>query len=189
MLATSVYLGEAFPDNFCDDVMELASSLPEEDGGVGNIGGGGGVDKTIRRSKIKWIYPGEHSAFLFGSVDRLFKDMNREVFGLDIDFVPSIQFTEYDASDEGEYTWHADTHWVSNMMYHRKLSMSVQLSPSTAYEGGDLQLEEDAALPADLIRSRGTVIMFPSFIKHRVTPVTQGTRYSLVAWMEGPKFR
>ena len=188
MFATSVYLGGAFPDSFCDDVMELASSLPEEDGGVGNPDGGV-VNKSVRRSKIKWINPGENSAFLFGSVDRLFKDVNREVFGLDIDFVPSIQFTEYDASDEGEYDWHVDTHWISNMMYHRKLSMSIQLSPSTAYEGGDLQLEEDAALPADLIRSRGTAIMFPSFVKHRVTPVTQGKRYSLVAWMEGPKFR
>jgi len=188
MLTLSVYLNGVFDDAFCDDVMKLASNLPDQVGKVGELGTNN-ENKNIRRSKIKWINPSENSGFIYGSVERLFRDVNRDVFGLDIDYVPSIQFTEYDASDEGTYDWHIDTNWTQDMMYHRKISMSVQLSPSTAYEGGDLQLEDGATLPADLIRPRGTVIMFPSFVRHRVTPVTQGTRYSLVAWIEGPKFR
>jgi len=188
MLALSVYVNGVFSDPFCDDVMKLAANLPEESGEVGD-GVDGKVNKSIRRSKIKWISPNEDSGFIFASIERLFRDVNRDAFGLDIDTVPAIQFTEYDAADEGMYDWHVDTSWTQQVMYHRKLSMTVQLSPSSSYEGGDLQFENGAVLPVDLIRPRGTAIVFPSFVRHRVTPVTQGKRYSLVAWMEGPKFR
>ena len=39
------------------------------------------------------------------------------------------------------------------------------------------------------IRPQGSVIVFPSFVWHRVTPVTKGTRYSLVLWTCGQPFR
>ena len=38
-------------------------------------------------------------------------------------------------------------------------------------------------------KARGTLVAFPSYVMHRVTPVTSGTRKSLVAWVAGPKFR
>ena len=66
--------------------------------------------------------------------------------------------------------------------------MSIQLSDSDDYEGGDLELmfrEE----PVKLDRTRGTLVAFPSFMLHRVTPVTRGTRWSLVAWITGPRWR
>ena len=80
----------------------------------------------------------------------------------------------------------------------RKLSVSVQLSHGTDYEGGDMEFTD---LPSDQshkelniwtnpeFRKKGTVIVFPSFIRHRVTPVTKGTRYSAVAWINGPPLR
>ena len=64
--------------------------------------------------------------------------MNRDCFGFDIDFIPEIQFTEYDASYEGKFDWHIDNVTSGEAVYSRKLSMTIQLSPSTSYEGGNL---------------------------------------------------
>ena len=81
---------------------------------------------------------------------------------------------------------------------HRKLSMSVQLSKPEDYEGGDLKFnlrglnssnEDTIMSPPPEFKQQGSVIVFPSFHRHRVTPVTSGIRHSLVTWVEGPHWR
>ncbi|WP_200214989.1 2OG-Fe(II) oxygenase [Micromonospora coerulea] len=70
----------------------------------------------------------------------------------------------------------------------RKLAMSVQLSDPGRYEGGDLQLR----LGGHWItapRERGTIVAFPAWIVHRVTPVTRGTRWSLIVTGAGEPIR
>ena len=181
-----IFAPSAFPDAFCDDVIRLASHLPEIDAMTGD--GEGAVNKSIRRSKARWIMPNADSQFIFSALDQTFRDINRDCFGFDIDFIPEIQFTEYDASYEGKFDWHIDN-VTSGKCYTRKLSMTVQLSPSTSYEGGNLLFRGNAQIPVEEIRPRGTVVVFPSFLEHCVTPVTQGRRLSLVAWIEGPNFR
>ncbi len=70
----------------------------------------------------------------------------------------------------------------------RKLSLSLQLSDPARYQGCDLELSYgDGVQQAP--RSRGTVIAFPSYVLHRVTPIASGTRKSLVIWASGPDFR
>jgi PKHD-type hydroxylase len=74
---------------------------------------------------------------------------------------------------------------------YRKLSVTVQLSAPGDYEGGDFHLRDlynkkDITLKGT--RDRGTIIVFPSILLHRVTPVTEGHRYSLVQWYDGPDF-
>ena len=77
----------------------------------------------------------------------------------------------------------------------RKLSMVIQLTDPTEYEGGSLELDtkqiggKDKQPNADNLKQLGTTIIFPSFLRHRVTPVTEGKRYSLVCWYEGSPFR
>ena len=67
----------------------------------------------------------------------------------------------------------------------RKLTMVIQLSDPSEYEGGQLELFEDIQIP----KQKGLVAMFPSFGNyHRVTPVLSGTRKVLVAWIWGPPF-
>ena len=63
-----------------------------------------------------------------------------------------------------------------------------QLSDPNDYVGGDLELTETAPLDPD-VKTQGTFIYFPSFFRHRAHPVTRGTRYSIAAWFEGPKWR
>ncbi|HEY1877424.1 MAG TPA: hypothetical protein VGG66_08130 [Rhizomicrobium sp.] len=70
----------------------------------------------------------------------------------------------------------------------RKLSMPVQVSDPSSYDGCDLQFH--AANHIDTApRMRGAVIAFPSYVLHRVTPITRGIRKSMVVWTTGPKFR
>ena len=68
----------------------------------------------------------------------------------------------------------------------RKLSVSVQLSDPNHYKGGNLEFADFIGTPEQkYLRPKGTVIVFPSFIPHQITPVTEGVRHSLVGWYEG----
>ena len=74
----------------------------------------------------------------------------------------------------------------------RKLTLFIiQLSDSDDYEGGDFEFGLTDKEGTDLIKgkSKGCLLVFPSFLSHRVTPITKGTRYSIITWMEGDTFR
>jgi len=87
--------------------------------------------------------------------------------------------------------------WVTQaQMAHkiRKLSVTVNLTTPGNYEGGNLKFDLGPHAPKRYhvckeIRPRGTIIVFPSHLYHQVTPVTKGTRYSLVMWNLGHPFR
>ena len=101
--------------------------------------------------------------------------------------------------DAQHYTWHQDS-W--NKPYDRpknfehglirKLSVTLSLADGNSYEGGDLEFDmrnngdstSNIQRP-EIVRNKGTIVVFPSFVWHRVTPVTKGTRYSLVVWNLG----
>ena len=102
-----------------------------------------------------------------------------------------MQLAEYSDRDRGEYRDHHDVFWINgDPHFHRKLSCVIQLTPPDQYEGGDLQLLDVGQFPlASDIRQQGSVLFFPSFFLHRATPVTRGTRHSIAAWFEGPKWR
>jgi len=129
--------------------------------------------------KYKWIY------------DRLIKYIsiaNKSYkFHLSI-LHDDIQFAVYRSEKNGNYSWHDDM--IKNEEFNtiRKLSLSVQLSNEYDYEGGDLEI---VSAPNNFIAPKkiGTIIVFPSFLIHRVTPVTKGNRISLVLWMDGPPFK
>jgi PKHD-type hydroxylase len=138
---------------------------------------------NIRKSTIAWIDVREDSQWLYEKVWKTFQAVNRwfqfDLFGL----VDEIQFARYGPGDS--FGWHLDT--GGGQTSTRKLSMSVQLCDGDEYVGGDLEL---CACPQlDPRRRRGTIIVFPSFLAHQVTPVTRGKRCSLVAWAHGPPFK
>ncbi len=94
------------------------------------------------------------------------------------------QFMVYHATEGGHFNWHFDT----GPQPPRKLSVTVQLSDPSQYEGGRLEFST-GSMVVDSPTERGAVICFPSYMMHRVTPVTSGTRKSIVAWVTGPAFR
>jgi PKHD-type hydroxylase len=147
-----------------------------------------GKNKEIRTSDVYFIEPTPENDWIYKRIMGIIHKLNYEkyCFFIDQEHLQLLQFTRY---KEGEYyKWHTDT-GSSPDTCCRKLSVSVQLSPETAYEGGDLQfglLDEEAGTVS---KQQGSLIIFPSIIRHRVTPVTRGVRYSLVGWAVGPPFK
>lgn len=146
----------------------------------------GGSNLTVRRSQVFMIENTAKYQWLFHRFWSAAQDANRHHFCVDITGIEgNIQLARYDSSDQGCYNWHTD---FASVAPNRKISISVQLSHPDDYEGGDLELFYDDP-PVRLDRTRGALIAYPSFSVHRVTPVTRGTRWSLVAWITGPRWR
>lgn len=175
----------------CNRIIESCKKLPPVEGHIGH-GGKANLDSSWRRSTIRWV-PKLNPDFdvLFKSIKFLFEEANSNAFGFHLSEFREVQFTEYHETVKGNYAWHKDLAWTKPTPNHRKLSMVAQLSKPTDYEGGKLELDvtECQEVPGPEMYEQGSIIVFPSFLSHQVTPVTKGTRYSLVSWHEGPKFR
>jgi PKHD-type hydroxylase len=161
-------------------IAEHAASVAEAKLGPGNS------NAQIRRSQVLMLGPEPRYQWLYQRIWVAAQDCNRLFFCVEIaDVEPNIQLGRYDSSDLGFYNWHTDFAGIRPL---RKLSISIQLSAPEDYEGGDLELLYGHQ-PEPMARARGAFIVFPSFMLHRVTPVTRGTRWSLVAWILGTRWR
>jgi len=110
---------------------------------------------------------------------------NKDFFNFELSsLTENLQYTEYDESVQGHYDWHFDI-GEGPLNCNRKLSISIQLSDPADYEGGQLEF----AMGKVAEKEQGTMVIFPSYLQHRVTPVTKGTRRSLVTWITGQPFR
>lgn len=163
----------------CNTIITACQSFPAQNAGI--FEGSTPVD-SVRRSTVRWVNDRSIDELLM----RYAMSANREVFGFDIVHPFEVQFTEYHGDHEGFYDWHHDIHWESDRMYDRKLSVVIQLSDPTSYEGGDFQFR---SVESPNFRPQGSILVFPSYLEHKVTPVTSGVRYSLVTWVEGPRWK
>jgi len=146
----------------------------------------GNTNSRIRRSQVVMLGMEEQYAWLYERLWSAAQECNRLFFCVDIAGVePNVQLARYDSASSGFYDWHTDFAGIRPL---RKISISIQLSRAEDYDGGDLELMYGIQ-PQQLDRTRGTLIAFPSFMLHRVTPVTRGTRWSLVAWILGTRWR
>jgi PKHD-type hydroxylase len=103
-----------------------------------------------------------------------------------------LQYTVYETNDH--YDWHIDSHskpYPNGCI--RKISFTLCLNED--YEGGEFEISKPNPKPEKHINTKftdkftlGTVISFPSFVWHKVNPVTSGTRKVLVGWSVGPQF-
>lgn len=125
-------------------------------------------------------------------------------WGFDILAADQAEFLEYGELGD-KYDWHTDTpmivEWNGENEFTRaptvtrKITLIWQLSDPDDYEGGDLQItnqfDESNILEqhAEALRTKGTIIAFPSFMLHRITPITRGVRRSMVSWVAGPQWR
>ena len=185
------YFKSYLPAEYCNRMIEVALSRPAEDAKIGT-NEGVQTDNSFRRSNIRFFNRGD--AELDYVVDELWKlalRANQDWFDVHISKLDYFQIAEYDSAYAGEYKTHHDIFYMNgDPYYHRKLSCVIQLSDPNTYEGGDLTFEHVAAYPnAEEMRQQGTVIFFPSFVRHAAQPVTAGKRYSLAAWFDGPKWR
>jgi len=146
---------------------------------------GGKHSPEIRDSFVQFLFPNATTQWIFEKLSGVINEMNARYWGFDLSgFEQGLQFTRYEAPGQ-HYEWHCDSGMMTG---RRKLSLTVQLSDPDDYEGGDLELCWGPK-PMQAKRDLSMMTVFPSWTLHRVTPVTKGTRYSLVAWVSGPPFK
>lgn len=141
------------------------------------------ASREYRVSDICWIEPADDSQWLYHQLGMLFSYVN-EAYGFElVGLGESLQYTCY--GPEQFFSWHIDNGLGGASL--RKLSLTIQLSQPSDYEGGNLEFHGTPEIPG--ARGRGTAICFPSYLAHRVSPVKRGLRRSLVAWAYGPVYR
>jgi PKHD-type hydroxylase len=186
------YFKSQLSNQYCDKILEIIKARPYSDATIGLGAGQIGSDNSFRRSKIRFSQKTDQELnFVFKDLWELAIWANNDWFNFHISKLDYIQVAEYDESYSGEYKKHVDVFWLNNdPTYHRKLSCIIQLTDPNEYEGCDLEFYDLVHYPnKQELRQRGTVIFFPSTIPHAATPITKGTRYSIAAWFDGPKWR
>ena len=199
------YFQSVIPPKICDDIIEYGKSQQEQ------IALTGGYDpekvseddiKDVskkRKSNIVWM----NDRWIYNEIHPYIHTANKNAgWNFQWDFSESCQFTKYKLNQF--YDWHCDS-W--SKPYNRpeepdrhgkirKLSVTVSLSDENDYEGGDFEFDfrnddkgSNQPRLCKEIRPKGSVVVFPSFVWHRVKPVTSGTRYSLVIWNVGWPFK
>jgi len=177
---------EGFTKEELDRIYQSVAQLPFE---VASTQGGMSND---RKSKIKWIPQKGEWMWIYEKLMDLARIANDEMWRFDLLTAPEvIQYTEYYGTDEGKYDWHQDV--GSHDLSIRKVSLTVQLSDSNDYTGGDLCFwKGGSSLDKNVLvapRAAGNVVIFPSYMVHSVRPVTSGTRRSFVLWLGGGHYK
>lgn len=174
---------EIFSKSECEQIIEICSKFEMESGGVM---AGDTVDESVRNSRIAFVPPVPEMHFVYERLTAGVFMLNDRNWNFDLfSFNEHLQFTEYTAPS-GKYNSHVDT-WHGGAI--RKLSIILQLTDETEYSGGDVEAIFSIERPMPLPRKQGTLIAFPSYVLHRVTPVTTGKRNSLVGWITGNPFK
>ncbi len=203
------YHVNAIPHSLCDDIIKEGKRIGVTSGLIGGVVD----DKTLKRTKDdKELHKKRKSLVSFFSEPWVYKELhpfihaanNDAGWRFQWDHSEAVQYTEYNVGEY--YGWHADS-WEEpykdnkTPAYNgriRKLSMTLSLTNPEEYDGGNLEFDfrNDTDYENDKtskrlcteIRPKGSMIVFPSFVWHRVTPVTRGLRQSLVMWSLGKPF-
>ena len=179
------YFNNGFSQEELDKISTLVEQVPFHDASTAM----GEIDD--RKSKIKWIPQTEEWQWLYQKLMDYAKIANDEMWNFDIYSAPeNIQYTEYHGDVQGEYAWHQDI--GPDELSTRKISITVQLSDDSEYEGGDLLFwlgGVDFSNCLEAPRGKGTVVVFPSYLYHAVKPVTKGVRKSFVIWLGGGHYK
>jgi len=204
------YFQSALTPRFCDELIKYGISQQEQlaltGGQTNKINEGKPLSdedlkdlKKKRDSNIVWL----SDRWIYKEIQPFIHQANRLAgWNFDWDFSESCQFTKYKLNQF--YDWHCDS-WEAPYANPdnkdtngkiRKLSVTCSLSNPEDYEGGELEFDfrnmdpdKQSVRKCAEIKPRGSIVVFPSHVWHRVKPVTKGTRYSLVIWNLGYPFR
>ena len=156
--------------------------------------------RKIRHSDVVWL----DDQWIYKEIHPYVHAANKEAnWNFDWDWSENFQFTEYKKNQF--YNWHADSNVEpynnpNNLNFHnkiRKLSVTCSLTDPINYKGGELQFyfnnssdpKKGKIVSCLDILPRGSIVVFPSFVSHRVMPIKKGIRHSLVMWNIGYPFK
>jgi len=196
------YFTAAIPPKLCDDIIKYGLSQSEIMARTGNYG-----NKKLSKDEIKNLKRKRNSDLVWLNENWIYKELHPYIhqanrlagWNFQWDTSEAIQFTKYKLNQY--YDWHCDS-WDKPDRNNkiRKLSMTCQLTDGSEYQGGELEFdfrnydppmrdESKHLKQAKEILPKGSIIVFPSFVWHRVKPVTKGVRYSMVMWNLGYPFK
>jgi PKHD-type hydroxylase len=179
------YWDNAFSAEELDKICELSFKTELHEGKF--INNDTPTNKDVRNSKVNFHDRNEENFWIFDKINSVASIVNDRFFNFDLTGYDSYQYTEYYGSDLGHYNFHTDMIYAKETPT-RKLSMSLLLNDD--FDGGDFLINEEREhAPTHVPLTKGRMIFFPSFVLHKVSPVTRGTRKSLVVWITGPKFK
>jgi PKHD-type hydroxylase len=162
----------------CARAIALASAYPAEPARIE----GAAHERRHRDTTVHFIPHNRDTNWLYHKLMTAAAEANEHCWQFDITgFFQDLQLLSYKADTQQHYSWHMDIGPGSDN--GRKISISVQLSAADDYAGGELELNSGKILSAP--REAGAVVLFPSFMLHRVAPVTRGERWALVGWVQG----
>lgn len=168
------------PSDVCNLIVNDCDSLESS-----NAITGGGLNREMRDSQVAWI-PRPH--WVNGIIWHYVWEANKEHFNYNIDGIHGcVQYTKYGLGEY--YKWHQDDMNDFDDTGNRKLSITIQLSDPSEYEGGEVQFLSSDNKLFFAPKSKGSIIVFDSRLKHRVLPVKSGVRKSLVSWIGGPSWK
>ena len=165
----------AVDDKFIQSIIDVGKNQKLEEA---RIGGESNTSKNIRSTKISWIMD---KTILLTLKDKMLEINKSKNWNYDVTDMFPFQYSVYHENDH--YDWHVDTGSAYLKQKERKISFSLILNDN--YEGGELEFK-DSNKNMSLDLNKGDMVTFPSFLEHRVKPVLNGTRISLVGWMLGP---
>jgi PKHD-type hydroxylase len=176
-LAQARVVENVFTAAECEEIMGIGAQRPREDARVQSYG------NSARIGHVAWIDPSPGTLWVYQRLATIVTWVNQAFRFELVGFADALQYTQYGPGHK--FDWHVDI--GSGAASNRKLSITVQLSEESAYQGGGLHFisAPDLAMP----KTRGAAILFPAYLAHRVGDVTGGLRCSLVAWAAGAPFR
>jgi PKHD-type hydroxylase len=181
------YWRGGFKETELNRIMEQCDTLPLVEAHTGSGETQGDELHLTRNSHIAWVPFTPEFEWLYTKLAFITREINKVKFRFDIwGFHEQLQYTVYNAEvGPQHYNWHIDNMGANKVP--RKLSFTLQLSDAMTYEGGELWIQGRDEIC--VVKTRGLVHYFPSYVRHRVTPITSGTRKALVGWISGPEFR
>jgi len=179
------FFEKGFTDEELDKIYKDVANIQFINAGTGPENS---QDKSIRSSSVKWVPKNKEWGWLYDKMMTMIKEANDTIWNFDLySVLDDIQYTEYHATNDGHYGWHQDI--GPGALSTRKVSITVQLSGPDEYEGGDLEYWKGGQDIQKAPRGKGVVFIFPSYMMHRVTPVTKGVRRSFVLWVGGGHYK
>lgn len=140
------------------------------------------LNTNDRNSFSKTLFVNKETQWIYDRIAKLTIKANKAFYNFIIDGILQMEVLKYEQN--GFFTAHSDL--GNQEVSGRKLSVVTMLSDPSEYEGGNLKFLFEKEQPQLL---QGSVVIFPSYVFHVVEPITKGTRYTLVTWIEGPHFR
>jgi len=176
-----------FTKKECEKILEMLKETYPSSASIGGTKENSKISRNIRSAQIYIMENDEENRWVYEKVASIVSFVNKYYFDYEINgILHGLQLIEYSSQEKikGHYDWHIDSGHGDPAT--RKISLTIQLSDPKDYDGCELVINNHGTEITGT-KERGSIHLFPSYMTHKVTPITRGTRYALVIWIHGSR--